>query len=60
MFAQRLLGEVAEFASFDLVAGLLECEGKRSLLEELLKQTRASYGVQVAAPFGRTLSGPGC
>ena len=51
-FAQRLLGEVAEFASFDLVAGLLECEGKRSLLEELLKQTRASYGVQVAAPSG--------
>ena len=52
VFAEELLGEVVEFASVEMVTGSLSLEGKRSLLEDLMKQTCASYGVQVAAPSG--------
>ena len=53
IFSGRLLGEVVEFASVELVMGSLECSGKRSLLEEMMKLNFANYGVgQVPAPSG--------
>ena len=52
-FALKLLGEVSQFASFELVAGLLECQGKRSVLEDMLKLNFASYGgAEVGVPSG--------
>ena len=38
LFADRLLGEMEEFASEDVVFETLECSGKRALLEELIGQ----------------------
>ncbi|CAE7376397.1 unnamed protein product [Symbiodinium microadriaticum] len=43
-FADRLLGEVEEFAASDLVLGRLVCEGKRATVEELLAQVQESAG----------------
>ena len=52
-FALKLLGEVNQFASFGLVAGLLECQCKRSVLEDMLTLNFASYGwAAVVAPSG--------
>ncbi|CAE7035325.1 unnamed protein product [Symbiodinium sp. CCMP2592] len=52
-FALKLLGEVSQFASFELVAGLLECQGKRSVLEDMLKLNCASYGgAEAGIPSG--------
>ncbi|CAE7654091.1 unnamed protein product [Symbiodinium sp. CCMP2592] len=43
-FADRLLGEVEEFAASDLVLGRLACEGKRATVEDLLAQVQESAG----------------
>ena len=46
-FADRLLGEVKEFASWDIVCGEFSCEGKRAVIESLMKDfpsTGACYG----------------
>ena len=52
-FSAKLLGEVVEFATVELVFGSLACSGKRSVLEEMLRLNFASYGVgQVPAPAG--------
>ena len=52
-FSEKLLGEVVEFVSVELVFGSLGCSGKRSVLEEMLRLNFASYGVgQVPAPSG--------
>ncbi|CAE7682844.1 unnamed protein product [Symbiodinium sp. CCMP2592] len=52
-YSEKLLGEVVEFASVELVFGSLACSGKRSVLEEMLRLNFASYGVgQVPAPAG--------
>lgn len=52
-FSEKLLGEVVEFASVELIFGSLSCSGKRSVLEEMLRLNFASYGVgQVPAPAG--------
>ncbi|CAE7463493.1 unnamed protein product [Symbiodinium sp. CCMP2592] len=52
-FALKLLGEVSQFASFELVAGLLECQGKGSVLEDMLKLNCASYGgAEAGIPSG--------
>ena len=43
-FADRLLSEVIEFASLDLVLGRLHCEGKRAAVEALLLQVQGLAG----------------
>ncbi|CAE7228774.1 unnamed protein product [Symbiodinium sp. CCMP2592] len=52
-YSEKLLGEVVEFASVELIFGSLTCSSKRSVLEEMLQLNFASYGVgQVPAPAG--------
>ena len=42
--ADKLLGEVEEFASPELLHGSLSCEGKRGVIDELLSQVSCTVG----------------
>ncbi|CAE7196758.1 unnamed protein product [Symbiodinium sp. CCMP2592] len=43
-FCDKLLGEMGEFVSLELVAGRLACDGKRSVVESLLAQVQCTVG----------------
>ena len=49
-FGDRLLGEVEEFASYDLIVGDLTCDGKRAVVEEHLKRVVTSAGAAYGVP----------
>ncbi|CAE7216591.1 unnamed protein product, partial [Symbiodinium sp. KB8] len=44
VFADKLLGEMGEFVSYELVAGRLSCGGKRSVVESMLAQVQCTVG----------------
>ena len=44
LLADKLLGEVEEFASPELLHGSLSCEGKRGVIDELLSQVSCTVG----------------
>ena len=50
-FADRLLGEVTEFASWDLICGDFSCEGKRAIIESLLKDFPSTGACYSFVPF---------
>ncbi|CAE7267798.1 unnamed protein product, partial [Symbiodinium sp. CCMP2456] len=41
-FTDKLLGEMGEFVSLELVAGRLACDGKRSVVESMLAQVQCT------------------
>eukprot|EP00439_Symbiodinium_sp_Y106_P044463 s3833_g5.t1 len=43
-FTDKLLGEMGEFVSLELVAGRLACDGKRSVVESMLAQVQCTVG----------------
>ena len=43
-FADKLLAEVVEFGDLELLSGVLACEGKRGIIDELLSQVQCTVG----------------
>lgn len=56
-FADRMLGEVAEFGSASLMSGRLAMRSSRHAVEEALRQTSRSAAGYVAGPCGANLAG---
>ena len=48
-FADRLLGEVEEFASGDLIFGSLLCDGKRAAVERAMNEIPDAAGAKYSA-----------
>ncbi|CAE7813662.1 SMYD3, partial [Symbiodinium sp. CCMP2456] len=55
--ADKLLGEVREFACLDLVLGRLSCDGKKGAIDALISKVQCTVGASYFKQFGQVDGG---